>query len=291
MTTVPVIIIVTSICVVIDTQNENQLMEINSRAGRLAEDVFSSVRTVHAFWAFPKLSRKYETVLDEAKTVGMKKSPNYAVMFSIEFFCIYCAYALAFWQGIRMFQRGEISESGTVVTYVLPTDPSAVKSWLTSSFPKSVVFAVLLAAQSLTQIAPQTIVLSKAAAAADQLFQVIDRDSKIDSLGKDGIKPETLEGKIEFRNVKFAYPSRPDTQILKGLDLLFPANKTTAIVGASGSGKSTIVGLIERWFSPMGGEMLLDGRPIEDYNLQWLRTNIRLVQQVSDGAAVSRSVV
>ncbi|KAM7188807.1 P-loop containing nucleoside triphosphate hydrolase protein [Naviculisporaceae sp. PSN 640] len=258
MTAVPVIIIVTSICVVIDTKNENHLMEINSRAGRLAEDVFSSVRTVHAFWAFPKLSRKYQTVLDEAKKVGMKKSPNYAVMFSIEFFCIYCAYALAFWQGIRMFQRGEITEPGTVVT---------------------VVFAVLLAAQSLTQIAPQTIVLSKAAAAADQLFQVIDRESKIDSLSEDGIKPETFEGSVEFRKVKFAYPSRPDAQILKGLDLVFPANKITAVVGPSGSGKSTIVGLIERWFSPQSGQILVDDKPIEDYNLQWLRTNIRLVQQ------------
>ncbi|KAM7217287.1 P-loop containing nucleoside triphosphate hydrolase protein [Rhypophila decipiens] len=258
MATVPAIIIITSICVVIDTRNENQLMEIQSRANRLAEDVFSSIRTVHAFWAFPKLSQKYETVLDEAKTVGMKKSPNYAVMFSVEFFCIYCAYALAFWQGIRMFQRGEISEPGTVVT---------------------VVFAVLLAAQSLTQIAPQTIVISKAAAAADQIFRVIDRESKIDSLGEDGIKPEKLQGTIEFGKVQFAYPSRPDTQVLNGLDLVIPENKTTAIVGASGSGKSTVVGLIERWFLPLRGEIRIDGRPIEDYNLQWLRTNIRLVQQ------------
>ncbi|KAM7193333.1 P-loop containing nucleoside triphosphate hydrolase protein [Rhypophila sp. PSN 637] len=258
MATVPAIIIVTSICVVIDTKNENQLMEIQSRANRLAEDVFSSIRTVHAFWAFPKLSGKYEAVLDEARTVGMKKSPNYAVMFSVEFFCIYCAYALAFWQGIRMFQRGEISEPGTVVT---------------------VVFAVLLAAQSLTQIAPQTIVISKAAAAADQIFRVIDRESRIDSLGEDGIKPEKLQGTIEFGNVQFAYPSRQDTQVLNGLDLVIPENKTTAIVGASGSGKSTVVGLIERWFLPLRGEIRLDGRPIEDYNLQWLRTNIRLVQQ------------
>lgn len=144
----------------------------------------------------------------------------------------------------------------------------------------SVVFAVLLAAQSLTQIAPQSVIISKAAAAADQLFKVIDRDSKIDSLSDVGIKPEKCLGDIEFRGVEFAYPSRPDTQVLKGLDLFIPANKTTAIVGASGSGKSTVVGLVERWFSPLGGEILLDGRKIEEYNLQWLRTSIRLVQQV-----------
>lgn len=114
----------------------------------------------------------------------------------------------------------------------------------------------------------------------------MDRESNIDSLGGGGIKPETLQGTIEFRNLEFAYPSRPDAQVLRGLDLTMPANKTTAIVGASGSGKSTIVGLIERWFTPLGGEILIDGRPVEDYNLQWLRTNIRLVQQVSQGSSL-----
>jgi ATP-binding cassette subfamily B (MDR/TAP) protein 1 len=94
------------------------------------------------------------------------------------------------------------------------------------------------------------------------------------------LKPEGLRGDIELRSVEFAYPSRPDVPILKGLDLVMPANKTTAIVGASGSGKSTIIGLVERWFSPLAGDILVDGRSIGEYNLRWLRTNIRLVQQV-----------
>lgn len=91
-------------------------MTIQSRAGQLAEDIFSSVRTVHAFWAYSKLSRKYEAVLDGAMVAGLKKGSNLAVFFSVEFFCIYCGYALAFWQGIKMFQRGEILEPGTIVT-------------------------------------------------------------------------------------------------------------------------------------------------------------------------------
>ncbi|KAK3372106.1 P-loop containing nucleoside triphosphate hydrolase protein [Podospora didyma] len=255
---VPAIIIVTAICMVIDTKQENEIMSINSRAGQLAEETFASIRTVHAFWAYPKMSRKYEAILDEAKAVGMRKGPNFAVLFSIEFFCIYSGYGLAFWQGIRMFQRGEVTEPGKVIT---------------------VIFAVLLAAQALTQIAPQTVVISKAAAAADQLFKTIDRESKIDSLSDDGEKPNECHGGIEFRSVVFSYPSRANVQVLKGLDLVVPANKTTAIVGASGSGKSTIVGLVERWYSPLNGGITLDGRKIEDYNLQWLRTNIRLVQQ------------
>jgi ATP-binding cassette subfamily B (MDR/TAP) protein 1 len=110
---VPTIIVVVGISVGIDAKNENQLLPIYSKAGQLAEEVFSTVRTVHAFWLHPLLSRKYDKLLGDAQEVGMKKSPNYAVMFSVEFFCIYAGYGLAFWQGIRMFARGEITESGT----------------------------------------------------------------------------------------------------------------------------------------------------------------------------------
>lgn len=121
--------------------------------------------------------------------------------------------------------------------------------------------------------------VSKAAAAAHNLFKTVDRESKIDALSIEGSKPSECRGDIVFDNVVFAYPSRPNIQVLKGLDLVLPANKTTAIVGPSGSGKSTIVGLLERWFSPLSGTITLDGRKIEDVNIQWLRTNIRLVQQ------------
>ncbi|KAK3070096.1 hypothetical protein LTS18_000141, partial [Coniosporium uncinatum] len=64
-----------------------------------------------------------------------------------------------------------------------------------------------------------------------------------------------------------------------GLNLVIPANKTTALVGSSGSGKSTVVGLLERWYSPTGGALYLDGLDISSIYIQWLRTNIRLVQQ------------
>ncbi len=109
---VPTIIIVITITVGIDTKNESQILSIHSKASLLAEEVFSTIRTVHAFWLNPLLSRKHDKLLDEAKEVGMKKSPNYLVMFSCEFFCVYCGYGLAFWQGIRMYAKGEIAQSG-----------------------------------------------------------------------------------------------------------------------------------------------------------------------------------
>lgn len=118
---VPAILIVTGVCIGIDTKNEAQLLPIYSKAGLIAEEVFSTVRTVHSFWLNPLLSKRYDKLLGDAMEVGMKKSPNYAVLFSTEFFCVYSGYALAFWQGIRRYQSGEISESGDVyVALILP---------------------------------------------------------------------------------------------------------------------------------------------------------------------------
>lgn len=143
----------------------------------------------------------------------------------------------------------------------------------------SVIFAVLVAAQALTQIAPQTVAVSKAAAAAHDMFSVIDRKSAVDSLSAQGTTIPDFQGNIKVSNIDFAYPSRPDVPILKNFSIDIPANKTTAFVGASGSGKSTIFGLLERWYSISAGEITLDGHQLTDLNLQWLRTSVRLVQQ------------
>lgn len=122
--------------------------------------------------------------------------------------------------------------------------------------------------------------ISKASAAAQDLFDVIDRKSAIDSLSDDGQKIEDFQGNIKFQNVHFAYPSRADVPVLAGLNIDIPANRTTALVGASGSGKSTLFGLLERWYPCPNNSITLDGYPIESLNLQWLRTSLRLVQQV-----------
>ncbi|PSN71518.1 multidrug resistance protein 1 [Corynespora cassiicola Philippines] len=254
---VPSIIVVTGICVGVDSKYENSILSIYGKAGLLAEEVFSTMRTVHAFWLHPRLARQYDRFLGDAMQVGMKKSKNYAVLFSVEFFCIYSGYGLAFWQGIRMYASGEIAESGDVFTVIL---------------------AVIVAATAMTQIAPQVIALTKASSNAAELFKTIDRKSEIDPLAE-GKVPDHCHGHIEVSDVRFAYPARPDTQVLKGLTLSIPSNKTTALVGASGSGKSTIVGLIERWYDHDSGFIQLDGVDIRDLDLRWLRTHVRLVQQ------------
>ncbi|KAL5114063.1 hypothetical protein ACEQ8H_008040 [Pleosporales sp. CAS-2024a] len=238
---VPTIVVVVGICIGFATKYEGQQLDIYARAGLLAEEVFSSIRTVHAFWLNPLLSRKFDKFLDEAMTVGMKNSPVFAVLFSTEFFCVYSGYGLAF-----------------CIT---------------------VIFAVIVAATAMTTVAPSGIVLSKAASSAEELFRTIDRKSEIDPLSDQGLVPESCKGVIEINNVSFAYPARPDTVVLKNLTLSAPARQTTALVGASGSGKSTIIGLIERWYDQRSGIITLDGIDIRELSLTWLRTNVRLVQQ------------
>lgn len=166
--------------------------------------------------------------------------------------------ALAFWQGFRMFQSGEIGNVGTVFTVVL---------------------SVTLGATATLLIFPQIQAFTNASSAAGELFSIIDKTSTLDPLSTEGLQPETCAGEISIHDLRFAYPTRPTAQVLQGLSLSIPAGKTTALVGPSGCGKSTLVGLLERWYQPASGQILLDGRDIADYNIKWLRSNIRLIQQ------------
>ena len=101
----------------------------------------------------------------------------------------------------------------------------------------------------------------------------------MDSFSTEGVTIADCQGHIKIDDVTFAYPSRPDVTVLKNLSLDIPFNKTTALVGTSGSGKSTIIGLLERWYTTKHGTITIDGHRLEDLKLSWLRTAVRLVQQ------------
>jgi ATP-binding cassette subfamily B (MDR/TAP) protein 1 len=131
----------------------------------------------------------------------------------------------------------------------------------------------------MTTVILQIFNITKAATAAVELFDTIDRTSKIDPMSTSGLQPDQCTGNIELRDVSFSYPSRPDSKVLDRFSVLIPAGKTTALVGASGAGKSSVVALLERWYDQTAGSITLDGQNIQDLNLRYLRTKIRLVQQ------------
>ncbi|KAF3018323.1 hypothetical protein E8E15_005862 [Penicillium rubens] len=242
----------------IEASIETKVLKVHAQAGAFAESILSSSRTVQAFGLRKQLLRDFDRFLQASRNLGNKKSPLFGCLFATEYSIIFAGFGLCFWQGIKMVSTGEVAQSGDIFT---------------------VLMSVVVAATSLTSILPYVIDFVRAASAAAELFQLMDRTSRIDPFDESGERPTDVTGYLDFGGISFAYPTRPDVKVLNDFSLHIPAGKTTALVGASGSGKSTIVGLIERWYDPLSGTIKLDGQTIETFNLKWLRQQVRLVQQ------------
>ncbi|KAL4926789.1 ABC transporter ATP-binding protein [Aspergillus undulatus] len=254
----PATILVTGGVAAIEAVYETQILKLHAQGNAFAEGVLSGMKAVKAFGMQVKLVGKFDQYLSEAHKVGKKISLLLGVLFSTEYTIIYLGFGLAFWQGINRMASGEIDSPGDIFTVQL---------------------SVVIAAINLTSLAPYSIDFGRAASAAGQLFKLIDKESAVDPYDKSGLQPEALIGDIELEKITFAYPTRPGVTVLDEFSLRVPAGKVTALVGQSGSGKSTIVGLLERWYSPSSGTIRLDGVPVEELNISWLRKNVRLVQQ------------
>ncbi|KAI0593336.1 ABC transporter [Biscogniauxia sp. FL1348] len=255
---VPTLFVVMGAFAAAETSLEIRILDILAAAGSFAENLLATPRMTQAFSMQKRLVAQYDKYLDDAQRLGNKKSALYGGLFSGEYFVQYAAIGLAFWQGVKMLANGEIDDIGQVFT---------------------VSFSVIVGTFSITAIAPYISTFNRAASAAARLFSLIDRQSKINAFDDKGEKPAETKGVIDIENISFSYPSRPSAKVLEDFSLHVPAGKVTALVGPSGSGKSTIVGLIERWYQMNSGTIKLDGTPIDKLNLNWLRTNVRLVQQ------------
>ncbi|KAG8183769.1 hypothetical protein JTE90_002406 [Oedothorax gibbosus] len=119
----------------------------------------------------------------------------------------------------------------------------------------------------------------KAKVAAVRIFQLLDLKPKIDAFSIAGTRLEDVKGHIRFNKVRFNYPSRPNVKILRGLDLEIEPGKTVALVGSSGCGKSTCVQLIERFYEPESGSVLVDNTDVSKMNVSNLRSHVGLVSQ------------
>ena len=141
------------------------------------------------------------------------------------------------------------------------------------------VFVMFYLAMGMSQAEHGLVNAVEAKDAAGAVFKVLDRESKINSQSDSGQKPSSCTGRIELKDVHFTYPARPDHKVCNGYNLTVEAGKTVALCGASGSGKSTAIQLIERFYDPSSGSVLLDGVDLRELNVRWLREQIGLVSQ------------
>ncbi|CAL4887372.1 unnamed protein product [Urochloa decumbens] len=224
--------------------------------GAVAEQAVSSARTVYSFVAEKPTMARFAAALEESARLGVRQglAKGVAVGSNGVAFAIY---AFNIWYGSRL------------VMY--------------HGYPGGTVFVVssliVIGGVSLGSALSNVKYFSEAAAAADRILEMIRRVPKIDSESDAGEELDNVAGEVEFRNVEFCYPSRPECSVLVGFSLRVPAGRTVALVGSSGSGKSTAIALLERFYDPSAGTVALDGVDIRRLRLKWLRAQMGLVSQ------------
>nr|XP_033787111.1 ATP-dependent translocase ABCB1 [Geotrypetes seraphini] len=235
----------------------NKELTAYAKAGAVAEEVLSAIRTVIAFGGQKKEIIRYEENLEDAKKIGIRKAVTANISIGFAFFLIYASYALAFWYGTRLVVYEDYTIGRVLIVF----------------------FSVLIGAFGIGQAAPNIEAFANARGAAYTIFNIIDNEPKIDSFSESGFKPDKIKGDINFSNVHFSYPSRIDVPVLKGLNLEIHSGQTVALVGSSGCGKSTTVQLIQRFYDPENGEITIDGQDIRNLNTRYLREIIGVVSQ------------
>uniref|UniRef100_A0A1I7VMP2 ABC transporter family protein n=1 Tax=Loa loa TaxID=7209 RepID=A0A1I7VMP2_LOALO len=255
------------------------------KAGAIAEEVIVGIRTVIALNGQEKeiesLDRKgfrYKNELNKASKFGRRKASFIALGTAWLFCLVFVAMGIAFWYGTKLYNDGFIQPGVVFATF----------------------WAAISSTLSLGMAVPQIGAIMIAQNAASSIFEVIDRIPEIDCQSSKGISIANSKGEIEFKDVHFCYPTRPEEEVLKGISftvlilkqnwnnlevedcdegIKVKAEQSVALVGSSGCGKSTLIGLLLRYYSQGRGELTIDGIPLESMNIRWLRQMIGVVSQ------------
>ncbi|XP_042002674.1 ABC transporter B family member 4-like isoform X2 [Salvia splendens] len=257
LSSIPLLVISGGVMSVVLSKMASRGQSAYAKAANVVEQTIGSIRTVASFTGEKRAVAEYEKSLIEAYSSGVQEGLATGLGFGSAMFIIFCSYALAVWFGAKM-----ILEKGYTGGEVL-----------------NVIVAVLTGSMSLGQASPCMTAFAAGRAAAYKMFETINRKPEIDAYDSRGKKLQDVRGDIELTDVYFSYPARPDEQIFRGFSLFIPSGTTAALVGQSGSGKSTIVSLIERFYDPQAGQVLIDGVNLKELQLKWIRSKIGLVSQ------------
>ncbi|XP_076951580.1 ABC transporter B family member 13-like [Bidens hawaiensis] len=227
-----------------------------AESGKIAEENISQVRSVYSFAGENKAIDLYSRSLQNALKLARKSGFAKGIGIGFTYALLFCAWALLLWY------------AGVLVRH---RDTNGGKAFTT-------IINVIFSGFALGQAAPNLVAIAKGKAAARNIVTMIKEDVDSSSKSNTGMAFSKVNGNIEFREVCFAYPSRPN-MVFEDLSFFVGAGKKIAIVGPSGSGKSTIISLIQRFYEPTSGQILLDGHDIKDLQSSWLRGLMGLVSQ------------
>ncbi|XWS76724.1 hypothetical protein CRYUN_Cryun01aG0202400 [Craigia yunnanensis] len=257
LSSIPLLVISGGVMALIISKMASRGQNAYAKAATVVEQTIGSIRTVASFTGEKQAISNYNKFLVIAYKSGVYEGAAAGLGLGIVMLIVFCSYALAVWFGGRM-----ILERGYTGGQVF-----------------NVIVAVLTGSMSLGQASPCLSAFAAGQAAAFKMFETIKRKPEIDSYDTRGKVLEDIRGDVELRDVYFSYPARPEEQIFSGFSLSIPSGTTTALVGQSGSGKSTVISLIERFYDPHAGEVLIDGINLKEFQLRWIRGKIGLVSQ------------
>lgn len=230
-----------------------------SSAGYASEAV-SSIRTVASLRRETDIMNSYGVALKAQQHRSLLTILRTALLFAASQSLSFLVFGLCFWYGGTLIGKGEYGMFEFFLCFM----------------------AILFGAQNVTMIFAFAPDMGKAHSSAQSLKTLFDRQPKIDTWAPAGEKSELVDGvtgTVEFRNVHFRYPTRPDTRVLQGLSFTIKPGQYVALVGASGCGKSTTIALLERFYDPASGTILVDGRAVNELDINSYRSHLALVSQ------------
>ncbi|KAG7575200.1 ABC transporter type 1 transmembrane domain [Arabidopsis suecica] len=257
LSSIPLLVMAGALLAIVIAKTASRGQTAYAKAATVVEQTIGSIRTVASFTGEKQAISNYNKHLVTAYKAGVIEGGSTGLGLGTLFLVVFCSYALAVWYGGKL-----ILDKGYTGGQVL-----------------NIIIAVLTGSMSLGQTSPCLSAFAAGQAAAFKMFETIERKPNIDSYSTDGKVLDDIKGDIELKDVYFTYPARPDEQIFRGFSLFISSGTTVALVGQSGSGKSTVVSLIERFYDPQTGEVLIDGINLKEFQLKWIRSKIGLVSQ------------